>query len=467
MAHSSISDLFHKNLSTSYQVLENARARILKGASDYADESKYTALQSYLQEVFYPTTTGGASNLKKIEQNIINSLDQSFAQEFERYDFASNTAISTESGNGKLGVGMFDRGTHTKGIYSSTLYTRIGQLQAQIATIKDAADCDKLIQDMNNLISLMQSLLSASGSSPEVDSFIRVNGKNGAPSFGALIKEIDILWQQVTYYASLPIPNWAQGQFFEKVLQLSQKGYDYLEKAGAEEISAELSKATSGSQAVGRGALSVSTSISGLQIMEKPSPGGEGFNYTVQGDNGSSYTVSGVFSKKSGKVDVIFNLPETANSSGQSLDFRISAKNWQTMDNRDFGNTTMLAAILRTTGELDAALAYGVQMGWPSTDPSYFGRMCAAVDILMGYSQSTGYADTIVINDRSAQQIKVYSMAAILEKISTNMNDSYFKEEGVYTGSDIDFGSHLNLQFGKILGGLAQHRISILSKSLN
>lgn len=101
--------------------------------------------------------------------------------------------------------------------------------------------------------------------------------------------------------------------------------------------------------------------------------------------------------------------------------FKISAKNWRTIDSsRDFGSTSMLAALLRTTQEIDTVFSYAIQANYKEPILSRarnFGKVCAVVDIVMGYSQDNAYADTIVINDRAKRQIKVYSIDRILNKI--------------------------------------------------
>jgi hypothetical protein len=60
------------------------------------------------------------------------------------------------------------------------------------------------------------------------------------------------------------------------------------------------------------------------------------------------------------KMDVEYVLPLMG--SKENATFRISAKNWAAVDGnfRDFGETSMLAGILRTTGSLDKAIMYGL-----------------------------------------------------------------------------------------------------------
>ena len=48
-------------------------------------------------------------------------------------------------------------------------------------------------------------------------------------------------------------------------------------------------------------------------------------------------------------------------------------------------------------------------------------RHSLLVDILMGYSQTNNYADTIVINDRSKKEIKVIAISDIIKAIKADM----------------------------------------------
>ena len=82
--------------------------------------------------------------------------------------------------------------------------------------------------------------------------------------------------------------------------------------------------------------------------------------------------------------------------------------------------------------------AYGIGLGWPESYADNqtlheYGKMSAIADIVMGYSQESGYADTIIINDRTAAHVYVYSISSLMKKCFQNINN--LKLSGYNDGS--------------------------------
>lgn len=125
------------------------------------------------------------------------------------------------------------------------------------------------------------------------------------------------------------------------------------------------------------------------------------------------------------KMDVNFLFNDSGASKNKQVPFRISAKNWS-KDN-DFGETSLIAAMIRHFGSDDAALQYAFIMqdkGAKSNaieEAHQVAKLAAFLDILMGYSQEEGYADTIVINRRSAKEVKVYSIRNMLVNVQKQL----------------------------------------------
>lgn len=122
-------------------------------------------------------------------------------------------------------------------------------------------------------------------------------------------------------------------------------------------------------------------------------------------------------------MDIDFSLPEPKEG---NRNFRISAKNWANLKNRDFGSSNLAYTLLRTIGEEGTDL-YGYIMSDDKrsdrsiTQAHKVAKLSIILDILMGYSQSENFADTIVINDRSAGQIRIYSIYKIINHIDKNI----------------------------------------------
>lgn len=145
-------------------------------------------------------------------------------------------------------------------------------------------------------------------------------------------------------------------------------------------------------------------------------------NSTVKYDPGSARQI---------KADVEINFKT---SNGHQQKFRASLKNWSGIENKHLGTTSILAAVDRVGGNRQLTNAYGLSLA--STTPSLLlqahrmARLSILMDIITGYSQNTGYADTLIINTGKA--IKVIDPRELI-------NDVYGKEfiEG-YNESDLE-----------------------------
>jgi uncharacterized protein YjbI with pentapeptide repeats len=157
-------------------------------------------------------------------------------------------------------------------------------------------------------------------------------------------------------------------------------------------------------------------------------------------------------------VELNFGNDSNINEKLRNRDFRVSAKNWQTLSGSDFGETDLGGAILRNATLYDA-LTYGLQLGWfehTESDKTYeeqlhhFARLNLLLDIVMGYSQESGYTNTIIINDRENSEIKVYSIRKILDNVKKQIIDlskcSNYNEEKVKSilKEALSWTEHLN-----------------------
>ncbi len=193
--------------------------------------------------------------------------------------------------------------------------------------------------------------------------------------------------------------------------------------------------------------------------------------------NKSTYQIDiSPFDGKQGKVDITFKIPGVENG------FNISAKNWQSLLDRDFGETTLYNALMRTVN-LDKTLEYGLVLGyygprdkiWPELKIHQFAKIAVLVDTLIGYSQKNNYADTLVINDRSnkSKPIKVYSMYNILDKLDRDLDlidslpVSNYNE--AITGFDLkQKGENIaSAYISKIQSALKKTKVAISSSMLN
>lgn len=127
-----------------------------------------------------------------------------------------------------------------------------------------------------------------------------------------------------------------------------------------------------------------------------------------------------------GKMDVNFIL-----GGQERLPFRISAKNWRSLNNRDFGSTQLAYAIIRSL-DFDSLIdyLYLMQDEYIQLQQAHnFAKLCVLLDTVMGFSQKNLYADTLVINERGVKY-HVYSIKEIIQ----NALDKDFKVNGYNNG---------------------------------
>lgn len=132
---------------------------------------------------------------------------------------------------------------------------------------------------------------------------------------------------------------------------------------------------------------------------------------------------------RSQKMDVRLYLSD---SSIEDTPLRVSAKNWANLDG-DFGSTSMAYAITRSYNKAFGAKSTSLIDSKSLLSQTFYGlsgktqynlqdihnlvKYSIAADILMGYSQSEGYADTIIINDRSESHLYVISIRKLMKNI--------------------------------------------------
>ena len=187
--------------------------------------------------------------------------------------------------------------------------------------------------------------------------------------------------------------------------------------------------------------------------------------YTYQayerGEDGAEASVSvQALNNFNQKMDVRYIGP-----SGES--YRVSRKNWSTMgafqndkgemQEHDLGDTILYNALLRTAN-YDPTIAFGLATGWDKSRDiiglSKWAQSIAVLDIIAGIGQKTavgaGYADTLVIQDRSLQEFHVFSIAELIKGLLVNGEAQGFHlvgyNEDAIANNGMDYHSPLGPQ---------------------
>jgi hypothetical protein len=109
--------------------------------------------------------------------------------------------------------------------------------------------------------------------------------------------------------------------------------------------------------------------------------------------------------------------------------FRVSAKNWGTL--KDLGSTSLAYALIRSLN-VEKTLEYAYALtdrgkSAPLKTAHELAKLAIVADIMMGYSQTTQYADTLVINHRAAKRVIVEPMKDIFYNLENKLSNLKIK----------------------------------------
>lgn len=155
---------------------------------------------------------------------------------------------------------------------------------------------------------------------------------------------------------------------------------------------------------------------------------------------------------KQGKMDFFFSYLDENNN---NIISRQSLKSWGTEKDRGFGKTSLLDALSRSLNNRSILEDYSMTLQHPqfkkstkkesqieeSTEKEYpefqanlkaahdLAKFAVIIDIVMGYSQTTGYANVGIINVRG-QGIKIIDFNDEILKIGNNLTSKIFELRG-------------------------------------
>ena len=449
-------------------VISNAKKR-LKNDAPY---DSYKALQKYLQGIFYPNKVKNATQQQKdINAKIRKAMSEYLSDVLKKtvndYTFDQNK-VNTEAN--VIPMDKYESFSHSQYIEVQTLDNRIQKIKNALENlnendfVKSKGNYQEIKEELKTLKQQCEDLKKNGprGSHKVKGIEIETIVIKGNDSLIEQLRKIDTLYQSLVYMYDMPIPNWLLGEVFEKSLDLAFQSIDYDNFAEKLVLDALKSQKTLGSIVDKRGSLKLG--MTGYRIVSQPQSGKtKNFTYEVKSPTSNkTFKIAGVFNPKQQKMDVELNFGNDSNIDKKlrNRDFRVSAKNWQTLSGSDFGETDLGGAILRNATLYDA-LTYGLQLGWfeyTESDKTYeeqlhhFARLNLLLDIVMGYSQENGYTNTIIINDRANSEIKVYSIRKILDNVKKQIIDlskcSNYNEEKVKSilKEALDWTEHLNTQ---------------------
>lgn len=440
------------------QILNNTLNRLGNASPN---QTKCDELEIFLNNMIYGAN--GHSNEAERLANVATSYFEDKLQgQFDTFDFASSILGRNNTEDvGKIALEDRESFQHSKYIQYNTvmerLYTALYQMDELQNSSTPIENYEAIMAGLQSIVNTAEQLLQTEEAallSGNQRIQVTANTKN-------LINELDRLYQQMSFFKSLPLSSYDIGYVFEKALQALGSGQT-VEEMTDELLYDSFAQSTTGTETTSRGSL---ISVAGVKvdgITKTGKTGQKSTTYNITGDNGSTLTITGVFDDKQGKMDVEFKMPNS------DYVFRASAKNWESMKKRDFGNTSLAAALLRSGG-LNEMLGYGIGLGWPdsyadSQNLHNYAKIAAIADIVMGYSQESKYADTIIVNDRSRRHVFVYSMAEILRAAYEQIDNMSLPG---YNPGSIQNELRKSLNWNQELSGKGQHYMQSIYSTLS
>ena len=399
-------------------------------------------LQDYLNQAFYPEKyLNGETN--KFAQAIPLLISEAYQQ---KYNAAIDKFSMGASGvsYGKVSLDTLpimirekhESFEHKTKIYVSTIKERLEKVKKALNELSNvtSGDIEGYKQELLALEKILGQLLDIKGVEQDKrGAYINLKGND---SVLQLVKDMDEKFAAASEVGGLFTPQ-DYGQVLEWILQaFSNNGEDIAEE-GAEYLTDEfitkmmntagsVKTPTNSDKILELSKITVDNKDKKKYVTKKKNTKNETTEFTIHAGKSSFHfqAVQGFNpnSERQGKMDVDFTFNDKA---GNVIPFRISAKNWQTLD-RDFGETNVAYALLRSAGAESAMeYAYAMQDEHQEGLQDAFHRVAKysiLVDILMGYSQKENYADTIVINVRNEQRVIVASIIGIVDEINKNLN---------------------------------------------
>lgn len=289
-----------------------------------------------------------------------------------------------------------------------------------------------------------------------------------------LIKNTDMLWQELSYQEEQVPNNDERGKFFEAGITLADAVEDEICNVVPIQIVSKYltldraKKWTAGDKMVNLNVDDIKITMEGQTgkseyVVENKQ------RYFDFGERGSAKLSVNALANYKQKVDAELTLPSPKdNPLIPEETFKISAKNWSSTFFHSFGSTSIAYAILRSNGNnVDELLSYGLKAGWSKNNvPSIhqWAKIMIILDHVVGLGQGKETAaDTLVINNRSKNCIEVYSTAEILDRIVNNMDKIKINGYSNVQKIDLEYSEHLSPQnyANKILAHLRGITVSI------
>ena len=398
-------------------------------------KTKLQELETHLNKVFYSKENGDNELKNKILKQANDALSGTIDKALESLNELPEKDL-TEEDMKKAIQSEYEVWNHTQSIQRKTLETRRESVKVAMDNLTQNGNAVE--EKYKDLYTKMQKYCAA------VNDFLQGYGENiekinikGESEVFETVKALDEAYKEISVSNSLSTKT--IGDILEIVL-----GYYSLEMIDAQ--TQQLVDVVTG----GKKTSSEKEARTKTSKLKKEGKTTKKTTYTFgQGKQALTIEVNPDYTdnvSRSQKMDVKLFLP---NSEDNSAPLRVSAKNWASLDG-DFGSTPIAYAVTRSFNKAFGTNSTSLANSNSLLSQTFYGlsgqnnlqnihnlvKYSIAADILMGYSQSEGYADTIIINVRSKSRLYVISIKKLLKSIYKNITDfkvHHYNEKDIET----------------------------------
>ncbi len=316
-------------------------------------------------------------------------------------------------------------------VKDTTVINKISKIKQQLIKIQGMALNTKSAQDMIKVENTINQIISEAEAAfqqvnAEYDFAFDKGGQyiSFATNAGARLKEALIKLDNMNKaIANGQNPNNLEvGNFLEEALTASAK--NAVENMTNDVFDDLVGKKTGDTPVVRgeTGILSYIAKVSGYR--QNQIKGSKNSNFKISKKNMTATYSYNPGAEKKGKMDVQIQYQDGTG------DIRISAKNWQSSASKSLGETSIDAAIARTSGRkiieyyrfalIDASKdQYKHSVTWQCAQSAHeLAKLAIAADIAMGISQKENYANILVVDTGSA--IRVRDLSKLLQGFEQN-----------------------------------------------
>lgn len=403
------------NYNSAATILNQEKEKLLNVVRSRHKNNNYQALENVYNSIFYPKTSEDKNFAETKRQEIEKYLAEEALKWISLWDQGGNVA--------KQSIGK-------NSISVDRLLSLKNQIHNTILSLSNLDNMEEKVQQLQVLLSQLETLQNGQNSGKII---FTKNSKN-------LVADINKGLQNIatsTVYQAL-------GNLFEKAGASLDDSLKNVTEAEAMRLVKE-NIVTSSKHSVHINANNATNNISMVGDL------GDGIKFDIKGAKENSTSIY------KADVQLTFNNER----------FNISAKNYKLNNNKNIHllSSSPLLTILQNNVSVDYINHYLniVSAGGKGRDKNLFQlahnttKIIIILEALTGISQVTGYADTLVINNRTAKKIVVKPMREIIDQLEVLYKD--FKISGYRSGSSVNFNKKQGKGYDT---NSAYKRISIL-----